>query len=172
MAIPYKHVSVLNPEFTYTDDGVTRIYDITTNRVCVSSDETCEDATLNMVRWSAVASAGVAIHGYDTPGTGPVDFVTTPIGMADANMEVGDIVTTTGVDGHDWAAEFKSTGPCDIQWTDEWNQCVLIELTSTPEGHWMAGQYWAVSGYNVVARQLTADTARWELSYAKWTPEN
>lgn len=167
-SIAYKQVSVLNTEFEVAEDGATKIYDVETSKVCVNNAETCEDAWLYTTRMSVTGAKGAMFHGYSN-AEGQVDFET-PIEITAGKMEAGDFVTTTGVDGHDWVATFERIEACEIQWTSEWTDCARIKLESTPEGHWMAGTYWAVTGYNIVARQTTGDTGRWELIYAKWEP--
>ena len=167
--ILYKQVSVLDAEFELAADGSTRIYNIATEQRCLNNDESCEDKWLYSTRMSSSASKGAQIHGYSTESNPDVAFET-PIAFTRGKMETGDAVQTVGVDGHDWTATFEAIEPCQIQWTDEWDDCAKIRLESSPEGHFLAGTYWAITGYNIVARQLTGDTGRWELIYAKWVP--
>ena len=167
--ILYKQVSILNSEYELAEDGSTRIYSISTEQRCLNNDESCEDKWLFSTRMSSSASKGAQIHGYSTEAN-PDVALETPIAFTKGKMETGDSVQTTGVDGHDWTATFEAIEPCQIQWTDEWDDCAKIRLESSPEGHFLAGTYWAITGYNIVARQLTGDTGRWELIYAKWVP--
>jgi hypothetical protein len=167
--IPHTQVSTMNPDYATHSDGTTKIYDISTAQECPSSDESCEEKWVWTLRLSSNGSQGAKIHGYDRPDTGQVDFENA-VGLTKGRMEIGETVVTESVDGHDWVAIFEAIEPCEIRWTDQWDSCARIKLESTPAGHWMAGQYWAITSYNIVARQMTEDTGRWELVYADWVP--
>jgi len=169
-AITHTLLAVLDVDFELASDNSTRIYNISTEQVCPGSDAACEAKWLNTIRMSSSPSAGAQLHGYSTEAHPDVNFEK-PISFTDGKMMVGESIETSDVDGHDWVATFEATEPCNIQWNDAWDNCVRIQLESSPEGHWMAGTYWAITSYNIVAKQLTGDSGRWELFDAHWESE-
>ena len=118
---------------------------------------------------SSSVAKGARLHGYSTP-TNPDVVFETPLALTKGSMFGGETVTTSGIDGHDFTATFHGLEACEILWVADWDECARITLESQPAGHWLTGTYWAVAGFNIVARQQAADTGRWELSFAVWEP--
>jgi hypothetical protein len=57
---------------------------------------------------------------------------------------------------------------CPIQWVDTWTGCPKITLSDGGAEAPLAGEYYAIGGYNVVAMELTGDTGQWQLLYATY----
>lgn len=125
----------------------------------------CEPAFLYSIDWSTSPSDGAFIHGWQLPDMEEPRPAETPIRIVDNRMNVGDIETTEGVDGHAFTSEFTRLEACPTPGVPRFAEetCVVLTVTSEPAGHWLAGTYWALTGWHVVAFERTDDTGRWEL---------
>lgn len=157
--LTHKIVAELDPQPTTTGDGI-EIYTIDYDLQCLEDGPLCDGGEpLRSVKWSADQTRGVLIHGVGNESYEP------PITLAAPKMAVGDTVETeTG--GTLFTASFDQITDCPVKWTDAWDECVWLHLDDGGAGVDVAGDYWAVTGYNVVAMQLTGDTGQWQLSYA------
>ena len=136
------------------------------------------------VGWSSDSLHGVLIHGYtvydgpagegtsdsaDTGGAGPVGDTVTydpPVVFADPRMVPGDVETTeTG--GRTFTSTFHSSEACPNHWTQEWNDCLRIELDDgdgdDTAGSVVAGTYWLVTRYGIAWFERTGDADKWVL---------
>ncbi len=142
---------------------------------------------LSEVRWSSDSLYGVLIHSYttyggsvadvardsadtgDTGGPGPVGDTITydpPIVFASPRMAPGDSeVTETG--GYTFTSSFPYTEACPNHWTQDWNECLRVELDDGDEdddtGSPMAGTYWLVTRYGVAWFERTGEPDKWVL---------
>ena len=169
-AVDHRIVATLDTAFETHSDGYTRIYSVTYDRDCKEEGGACTDGWIRDVRWSADAVEGVRIWGFETDaGTVVYD---PPIVLAEPEMLADESVeTTTG--GVTWTATFHGNATCPVLWTAEWeDQCIHITLDdgdgNGSAGEYLAGEYYAITQYNVVAMKLTADTGTWQLDYATY----
>ncbi len=164
-AIEHRLYAVLDPE-PLEGDGAP-IHRISYSE-CPGSGE-CDDTTLvREIHWSNDSVEGIQIWGYETP-SGKVDF-DPPIFLSFAHMDPGEsAVTTTG--GADWTGTFHGLDTCPVTWTTQWGDSCLrfsLEGGSGADAEHLAGEYWAITQYNVVAIDLDAEPGIWQLSYATW----
>jgi hypothetical protein len=87
-----------------------------------------------------------------------------PIQLASQKAKKGDTwSTTTG--GASWTSTFVGFEWCPVDMNVDWNECGHFVLTTdTEEGYSVAGDYWAILGYNVVAMTIPGDPGQWMLS--------
>ena len=172
-AVDHRIVATLDTAFATHEDGYTRIFSVTYDKDCKADDGSCTDAWIRDVRWSSDAVEGVRIWGYET-AAGTVSY-DPPIVLADPEMLADEFVTTeTG--GVTWTATFLGNEVCPVIWTSEWaDSCIHISLDdgdgNPATGEYLAGDYWAITQYNVVGMRLTSDTGTWQLDYATYIRE-
>lgn len=165
--IPYKLVATLDSEARVKDS--TKIYSIDYEKECLDpkSKECANEGYLRTVEWSSDPTDGVLLHSIEDIGGRTV--FNTPISLAASRMTVGDTVVTE-TDGVTYTATFDVVSSvCPIQWVDEWTDCPKITLDDGGAGAPLAGEYYAIGGYNVVAMELTGDTGQWQLLYATYS---
>lgn len=149
-----------DPALSEIVDGTTH-HTYTTSRRCIGDVEECGQG----FAWEYVMSAGgsgVFLHAYEYGDEGRVEL-DPPIALASGRMAGGDIVTSQETDGHTWVSTFDTNEDCDQTLDVDWD-CGKFTLESDPPGHWLAGEWYAVSGYNIVSFKRTLDEARWRLN--------
>ncbi len=162
--IPHKLVATLATPGTPSADGA-MVFEVDYETQCVQADaEGCVDAWVRTLAWSSDGTRGTLLHSLET-----ADGLTAfdpPIALTDDTMLVGDSVqTTTG--GTTWTATFEGLDACPVVWTSEWgNQCIHLTLDDGGLGSELAGDYWAITQYNLVGFQLADDSGVWQLSNA------
>lgn len=167
-SLEHKIVATLDPNPSSTADA-TEIYSIDYSLECLDQGPFCKDAGhLRTVRWSADQTRGVLIHSIEM-ATGTVNY-DPPINLTTDRMAVGETVETDSNNTR-WIATFQGIGECPVQWTSEWSDCIHLSLDDGGAGSPLAGEYWAVSGYNVIAMQLSDDSGQWQLLYATYIDE-
>lgn len=155
-------------------DG-TDVFTFTAVRRCTEAAPECDAGPEYTMRMSSVPLTGIQIHGYSLGGGEAVDFAA-PLVLASGKMVRGDTVTTADVDGHSFTATFVDVEAerdgdgnptelapelgCDHTLNVNW-QCAHLKVESTPAGHWLAGDWWATPGYNVVAFKRSNDSGKW-----------
>jgi hypothetical protein len=170
-SLPYKLTAALDPVYEEQNEGVTRVFTIEYAMECVSTDAGCEDGPYRTryVKMSSDSTYGTLLYGYDSEASGPVQF-SPPVVFTDANSKVGQVEETeTG--GTTWTSTFSSIEPCPVKNTDQWDECVHFVLDDGGAGTPLAGEYWAVAGYNVVAMQLAEDAEKWQLLNTVYSAE-
>lgn len=165
-SIPYKLVSTMDSNHSTGPDGEF-VYAVSTSAVCVDT-ESCTDAWVRSIAWSSDRTFGTRVHSLETPsGTTTFD---PPLQMTDPDALTGDSVSTD-VGGTEWTVTFEGLDTCPVIWTDQWgDQCIHLVLDDGGAGSELAGDYWAITQYNVVAFALAGDTGTWELSYLTFEP--
>ena len=120
------------------------------------------------MRWSADDDHGVEIWGFSSP-IDSVDY-DPPIRLANPLMlPLSSASTVSG--GLTWEARFLGHDTCPVTWTSEWDdRCIHIRLDDGSNGSPIAGDYWAITQYNVVAFRLSDDSGTWQLDYATYNP--
>ena len=115
--------------------------------------------------WSSDDSSGTHLHGYTRPNGDPVTF-DPPIAVFDEYGTFSDApLATPEVDGTVWTSTIIDLpGECPQHWSSEWGvNCVHFRLEDGGAGSPLAGDYWAIKGWNIIAFLLTGETQRWEL---------
>jgi hypothetical protein len=161
----------LNPNLE--SDPAIREDDVVVHRLrytarCQEGQPECgEEGWKYDILMSADTTWGVQLWGYDTPETGAVAFEDA-IRLAEVRMAFDDFRESPGIDGHDFVSTFETVSEdCDELLSVKW-ECARLRLDSTPPGHWLAGTWWAVAGYNVVAWQRTNDLGKWRTTDVSW----
>jgi hypothetical protein len=176
--LPYHLFSELDPAYETTADNK-RIYKLDYWNRCISGSEGCEDAWVRSVKMSIDRTVGAQLHAWSHEADVWETF-NPPIRIALPTMYIGESDTRTvdgDVAGMEWTTVMRSIGPCNIQWTD-WDECVELEIGDAPFdattgeftgefAHPLAGRIQVAAGWNIVALDLLADGARWELLYAE-----
>jgi len=167
--VPYVLDGQLNP-VPETDpenrDG-TFIHRVRLTARCKEGQTECGEGWKYDYQISADNSFGIRLWGYDSPDTGPVTFAD-PVVLAKARMVFDDTKESLGIDGHDFVTTFEDVSEdCDEDLQVKWS-CARLRLDSDPPGHILAGTWWAVAGYNVVAWQRTGDTGKWRTKDVVW----
>lgn len=166
VAVPYKLIATLDNAFEDVDGK--KVHTVDYSYECLDpKGKDCPDAGfVRAVRWSSNASSGVLLHSFeDISGRTNYD---PPIALTSSRMVVGDSVETqTG--GVTYTSTFDViVSECPIQWVDTWTGCPKITLDDGGAEAPLAGEYYAIGGYNVVAMELTGDTGQWQLLYATY----
>lgn len=76
---------------------------------------------------------------------------------------------TTSTGGETFTTTFVALEACPVIMTQDWESCAHIRIDddadpATPTTHPLAGDLWAVAGFNVIGFQLSGDAAQWQLS--------
>jgi hypothetical protein len=150
------------------------------------------------VQWSSDSLYGVLIHGYTTyvsapagPGTtdsgtpdtgetgdpptvGETVVYDPPVQFAGERMAPGDSEeTVTG--GYTFTSSFPYTEACPNHWTQDWNECLKIELDDgdgdDTTGSLIAGEYWLVTRYGIAWFEPTGAPDKWVLKKHACTKE-
>jgi len=169
--ISYKLLATLEPGTEMRDNGATKVFTVRYDVSCDVGLDSCEDGEwLQSVQWASNKSYGTKLYSYSSSSTGLVQFES-PIALTLDRMKVGDSATTQ-MGATLWTSTFVAVESCPVEWTDTWDECVHLELSHDGEaetpGYQLAGDYWAVSGYNVVAMTRTVDPGQWRLLYASY----
>ena len=135
-----------------------RVVTFSHEKLCREGVEECGAGFVYDFKLSSDDTRGTLIHGYER-ADGPVVF-DTPLTLAKVRMAFGDTQTTVGVDGHDFTTTYNGNVDCEDTLNVDW-ECAHLTLESTPAGHWLAGEWYATPGYNLVSFQRTEDTGRW-----------
>ena len=166
VSVPYKLIATLDSAFEEVDGK--KVYTVDYTYDCLDpKGKDCPDAGfVRAVRWSSSASGGVLLHSFeDISGRTNYD---PPIALTSSRMIVGDVVSTE-TDGVSYTSTFDViVSECPIQWVDTWSDCPKLTLDDGGAGAPLAGVYYAIGGYNVVAMELTGDTGQWQLLYATY----
>jgi len=160
------------------------VYTFSTAKRCIDGVDDCGAGPLYDITMSSAPLVGVRLHGYTLAGEEPVVF-NNPLVLADDKMVRGDVVTTEDVDGHSFTVTFvgleaeldddgEPTGLADELGCDHtmgviW-KCAHLSVESTPAGHWLAGDYWATAGYNIVAFKRVDDPGKWRTIDVEYVP--
>lgn len=140
--------------------GGLRIITYSTSKVCAEGVEECGAGWAYDFYLSADDTRGTLLHGYErADGDGRVDF-DEPIMLADVRMAFGDSKNSLDIDGHDFLTTYNGNVDCEDTLNVDW-ECAHITLTSEPAGHWLAGDWYATAGYNLVSFKRTEDAGRW-----------
>ncbi len=167
-SIGYRLLGTLEAETTTGHDGDVEIFTVAYSRKCPQSAVDCTEDWIRDVRWSAHSYHGIEIWGYESP-SGSVVY-NPPLKFALGEMLGGDQTTTT-TGGSVWTSTFEGLATCPVTWTAEWgDRCARYTLETDGTDTLLAGEWYAITQYNVVAFQLTSDTGIWQLDYA--TVEN
>lgn len=158
--------AVLDPTPVPSGDREVRVVRYTTE--CL--EDGCADAGDHHIRsisWDA-GTAEILLVGYED-ASGP-QVVDPPLVLADDSGTTGD--TWESEDGS--VSTFVGIGACPIQiaMPEPWEDCLHLRLADASDQlvHPLHGDYYAISGYNVISMQLRDDPAQWELSNTRWTP--
>lgn len=163
--VDYTLVATLDT--AYATIGNSKAYTISYETVCIDGASDCVGGPVRDVAYSS-DGAGTGIHSYSSAADGTVSFP--PVRLTPDHMSPGEDVTTD-VDGVIWTSTFVAIETCPVLWTDEWDECIHLRLDDGGSGSPLAGDYWAVTSWNIVAMQLADDTGQWKLTNANWTPE-
>ncbi|MCO4744061.1 MAG: hypothetical protein KC912_04685 [Proteobacteria bacterium] len=168
--LEHRMVGVMNPEKELINDGATEVITVDYSLVCVDEDDTtCTGSDYRTVRMSSDAGNGVLLYGISVNGGDELTF-DPPAVLGDRSALIDEEwVTETG--GTTITSKFTGSEDCAIRWTDEWNDCIVLEIDDGGANTGIAGTIWAVASYNMVAMQIGADTGRWELSSATFVAE-
>ena len=165
-SLDYRLVATLDPAFTAAEEGVTRIYGVSYHKTWEGEDAS-EPEWVRDVLWSSDGTFGTRIWGIDTPaGTTSYD---PPIQLTDNEQLAGTTETTT-TGGVTFTSTFLGNEQCPVLWTEDWgNDCIRLSLDDGGTGTEIAGDYWAITQFNVVGMQVGADTGVWQLSWTEVT---
>jgi hypothetical protein len=164
-SVAYFWVAELSQDVEEVDGK--KVYTVDTTKDCVGNDPTCVEGELvRSLRWSVDATDGVEIHSYAIGTDARVDL-SPPLQLATAKMKKEDVVETT-TDGTDFSSTFASIETCPVQWNVEWDDCIRFDLDDgdgdLSVGHPLTGQFWVITGFNLVAQSVPGESGRWELS--------
>jgi len=164
-------------------DGDVEVFTFDASRRCIEGVEECGAGPAFSYGMSVEPLDGIRLHHYSVDGADPVVF-DTPMVLAKDKMARGDTVTTDNVDGHSFTVTFvdlereldddgqpTELAPelgCDQTLRVNW-ECAHLKVESTPAGHWLAGDWWAAAGYNVVAFKRTNDSGKWRTIDVSYT---
>lgn len=167
-SLEYRLIATLDSEFEQGMGGSVSVYTVSYERKCANDAGSCTDGWVRDIRWSSNGGEGILIWGYED-GSGSVAF-DPPVMLADAEMLADQTVTTT-TGGATWTSTFHGLDTCPVTWTSEWGaRCTHFDLDDGGANHAIAGEYWAITQYNVVAFQLAGDSGVWQLDYATYNP--
>jgi len=160
-SIDFRIVQTYDPTETVTVDGQQR-HTVRSTRRCLPEVEECGAGFVWAYTMSADSTRGVRIHAYETPESGLVEL-DPPLVIGPARSFPTQIARSEGVDGHTFTSEWIAIDArCDQSFEVDWD-CAHFEITSDPPGHFLAGDWYAVPGYNVVSYQRSQDSSRWRL---------
>ncbi len=161
-SLPYKMVGVLQPEVQTGEDGFTRIYTIDYRTSCVGSEECEDDVLLRSVTLSSSTSLGTLVYAFDVDGSSPMSF-DPPVQITEGRMEATQTVSSTS-GSTTVNSEMAQLAACDIVW-DDWEGCALLDIDDGGAAG-LTGTWTIAPGWNIVAWDLDADSARWRIDRA------
>jgi hypothetical protein len=163
--IPYTVVGVLNTTPETAADGAS-VFTIDYTTHCLGEDTGCVDGDyrLRSLSMSSDQIRGTEFHGFDAESTGPV--VLDPPVQITEDRGVPDDVITSDSGGETWMTTFDQIGECPVLMSVDWDQCIKLQIRDADgnETSPLHGDWYAVTGYNVIAMQLMDDTGQWQLS--------
>ena len=164
--ISYSLVAKTRAEDPLDETGEYRIYHIDYTTKCVQTDPNCiEDELIRTLAVSSDVTNGVLIHSLEV-GSSLITY-DPPLVLAGKEMKAGDTVVTD-TDGQIWTATFVGFEACPVRLNVDWRECVHITLedddTDPITNGDITGDYWAITGQNIIGLQLTTDVDQWQLS--------
>jgi hypothetical protein len=168
--VPYWLVSDKLEASELLDDDVTRVYTIEHTVKCVSNQGVClededdvegpdiEGTTWRTWQLSANSFYGVRFHAVDGTVFDP------PVEIARATMDVGESVTATA-NGTTFTSTYVGRVECPAPyWRGEDKpSCIELTVDDGGAGSGIAGTYWAVTQFGIVAFQDADDPASWQM---------
>lgn len=143
----------------------TSIWTVQSDLTCIDPDDTeCVESHYRTYEISAEAGSGVLLHSLAIGDGEVVDF-DTPIQLGDRDTIANESWVTETNDAT-ITVTFTGSEDCAIRWTDNWNDCVVLDVDDGGANTGLAGTIWAVASWNMVAFEIGDDTGRWELSSA------
>lgn len=156
-SLTYQLRGVLSEDSRVVDER-TRIYKVDFRIDCRSADDDCVENELAF-SWemSADSGKGVLFHTYDDTVYDP------PVRLSRAQMVEGDSITTES-GGTTFTATYNGLVECPaIYWRNDKPDCGEIVLDDGGAGTAIAGTYWAVTQFNVVAFKSALTGEEWQL---------
>lgn len=129
-------------------------------------DCTPEPWRISAIGWSSDGGQGVLIHDYtDANGVVALD---PPLMVADKTGAPGDS-WVTATDGQTFTSTFVALEACPVIMNVDWTTCAHLRVDddadpTTPTSYPLAGDLWAVAGFDVIGFQLSDDAGQWQLS--------
>lgn len=161
----HRMVGVRSAEAEIYEATGSEIWTVEYNLECVDPDDTtCTNSHYRTFRISADAGSGVLVHSFAVGESEALTF-DPPVMIGDADTLFEEEWVTTN-DAGTFTVTFTGSEACNIRWTDNWDDCIVLELDDGGANTGMSGTIWAVASYNMVAFDLGADASRWELSTA------
>lgn len=157
-SLTYQLRGVLSEESRVLDDNRTRVYHVDFRVDCRSADDNCvEDELAFSWEMSADSGKGVLFHSYGDTAYDP------PVRLSGPQMVEGDtVVTESG--GVTYTATYVGLVECPaIYWRNEKPTCGEIVVDDGGAGSPLAGTYWAVTQFNVVAFKSDLTGEEWQL---------
>lgn len=168
---PYLLIGRSAEESELTADGNTRVYTVNFTYQCFGAAEPCledldEDNVPDLTgaaafSWSmsANSSSGVNVHAFDGTTYDP------PVRLADRQMSINESVETVS-GGTTYTSTYEAQGACPAPY---WRgsppeDCVQLVLDDGGAGSAIAGEFWAIFQFNIVAFTRTADGVAWQLN--------
>ncbi len=154
-SLPYRLVATLSDESELLEDGRTRAYTVDFDIDCVSSGTDCVEERAFSWVMSADSSKGTLFHAYNDQVFDP------PVRLSSAQMQL-DATVDTESGGVAYTSTYTDRVACPAPyWRGEVPDCVQMDLAGT--GSPLAGTYWAVFQFNIVAFTLTERGETWQM---------
>jgi hypothetical protein len=141
--------------------GDSRVYTIAVTTDCFHPDDTCTElAQVDTWKMSSDTLQGVRVYAMGGETYDP------PVLLAD-DHQIYQHATTSESGGVTFTSTYaaRETCPAPKYWPDEANrpECIRVDLTDGGAGTAVAGSYWAVGNFGVVAYQHDVDGILWGL---------
>jgi len=159
-AVSYKLIGTLAVDRADAD-----VYTVKYAKHCMANDASCETGELvRAISWSNDALNGVLIHEINDAGVETV--FEPPLALAASEMYNADFMVTETA-GYTWTSTLVASETCPVDITGGIGEdCLRISLSDGGMGATnpaLVGEYWAVSGYGIVAMDVASDEGRWKL---------
>lgn len=163
--VPYRLVAQMRADEPDVIDGM-NVYTVDYISDCVRDEQGCVDQEiLRTISWASDLVEGVFIYSW-TEGAATTHFEP-PLMVAGTEMLLGDELTTATA-GATWTSTLLDFEDCPVHMTVDWRNCARFQIDDGDgndlTGLGLAGEYWAVKGYNVVALRLAGEEGIWQLS--------
>lgn len=144
-------------------DSQPPIWTVTYTKQCLYGGTRCDDGPYRTLRMSARSFDGALLHSITTRSRDPVEFEP-PVTLAHDDADVGYTVWTTETDIGTVTSTYVRKEPCDIPWTDAWDECTVLSLDDGAANIGFRGEIWLKASWGIVAFKFEDDDARWELT--------
>lgn len=165
MSLTFKRKAAMRSTEPDVLDGV-NTYPIDYHVICVQNDPDCVTGVERSLSWSSDKVDGVYIWEW-TEGQNPTVYFDPPLHVADAEMKVGEVLTTETA-GYTFTSTLTAFEECPIRYQGGPAKCARITISDgddDPEtGKGLVGDYWAGTNYNIVGFQFPEDEGVWQLS--------